>query len=183
MASPTEPEGGRERPENVEFTFVTGQTQQSIRSHAMRESWKKRRHRQDAEKRKRGEPQPSRQIRPNVDESPFQTHSRSSAASGSGSASEPQLSSIPAEYDFDASSNALMEARVAENFGGIPAQALSKMNLALGSTRLDPFDRFPVKLTSKHHKLLHHCEYHQSKYKGQVLIYMFRAQHVCHHDL
>ncbi|KAJ4246489.1 hypothetical protein NW757_009538 [Fusarium falciforme] len=30
------------------------------------------------------------------------------------------------------------------------------MNLALGSARLDPFDQFPVQLTSQHHKLLHH---------------------------
>ncbi|KAJ3518215.1 hypothetical protein NM208_g14598 [Fusarium decemcellulare] len=39
---------------------------------------------------------------------------------------------------------------------GIPGQAISGMNLALGSSRLDPFDRFPIKLTSQHHKLLHH---------------------------
>lgn len=41
---------------------------------------------------------------------------------------------------------------------GIPAQALSGMNLALGSCRLDPFDKFPVKLTTQHHKLLLHCK-------------------------
>lgn len=39
---------------------------------------------------------------------------------------------------------------------GIPAQALSGMNIALGSGHLDPFDRFPIRLTSKHHRLLHH---------------------------
>lgn len=42
--------------------------------------------------------------------------------------------------------------------GGIPAQILNGLNLALGSVRLDPFDQFPVRLTSQHHKLLHHCE-------------------------
>ncbi|RMJ15815.1 hypothetical protein CDV36_004514 [Fusarium kuroshium] len=39
---------------------------------------------------------------------------------------------------------------------GLPGQAMSGMNLALGSARLDPFDQFPVQLTTQHHRLLHH---------------------------
>lgn len=42
---------------------------------------------------------------------------------------------------------------------GVPGHAMSRMNLALGSARLDPFDQFPIHLTSQHHRLLHHCEY------------------------
>ena len=44
--------------------------------------------------------------------------------------------------------------------GGIPTQALTGMEHALGAGRLDPFDMFPVTLTAQHHKLLHHCAYH-----------------------
>ncbi|KAF4957964.1 hypothetical protein FGADI_2793 [Fusarium gaditjirri] len=39
---------------------------------------------------------------------------------------------------------------------GIPSQILSGMNLAMGSSRLDPFDQLPMKLSVIHHKLLHH---------------------------
>lgn len=40
---------------------------------------------------------------------------------------------------------------------GIPAQVLTGVNFALGSSKLDPFDAFPVTLTTEHHKLIHHC--------------------------
>ncbi|KAL9563057.1 hypothetical protein ACKAV7_012799 [Fusarium commune] len=39
---------------------------------------------------------------------------------------------------------------------GIPYQILSGVNLALGSSRIDPFDQLPLKLSVLHHKLLHH---------------------------
>jgi len=44
--------------------------------------------------------------------------------------------------------------------GGIPTQILTGVNRALACSQLDPFDKFPVKLTAQHHKLLHHCMYH-----------------------
>ncbi|KAH8693641.1 hypothetical protein BGW36DRAFT_383425 [Talaromyces proteolyticus] len=39
---------------------------------------------------------------------------------------------------------------------GVPAQLLTGMNYALSSSRLDPFDVFPVILTPEHQKLIHH---------------------------
>ena len=44
---------------------------------------------------------------------------------------------------------------------GVPAQLLTGLNHALASTRLDPFDSFPIKLTGQHHKLVHHCTVYQ----------------------
>lgn len=44
---------------------------------------------------------------------------------------------------------------------GVPAQLLTGLNHALASTRLDPFDVFPIRLTSQHHKLIYHCTVYQ----------------------
>jgi hypothetical protein len=35
---------------------------------------------------------------------------------------------------------------------GVPAQVLTRVNHALASSRLDPFEMFPVQLTSQYHK-------------------------------
>lgn len=40
---------------------------------------------------------------------------------------------------------------------GVSAQLVTGLNHALASTRLDPFDSFPIRITSQHHKLIHHC--------------------------
>lgn len=40
----------------------------------------------------------------------------------------------------------------------VASELLLGINRVLCPSRLDPFDTFPVRLTSDHHKLLHHCE-------------------------
>lgn len=40
---------------------------------------------------------------------------------------------------------------------GVRAQILAGLEHSLASTRLDPFDTFPITLTAEHHKLIHHC--------------------------
>ena len=44
---------------------------------------------------------------------------------------------------------------------GVPTQLLAGFNHALASSRLDPFDTFPITLTSEHHKLMHHCLFYE----------------------
>lgn len=39
----------------------------------------------------------------------------------------------------------------------IASELLVGINRVLSPSRLDPFDTFPVRLTSDHHKLLYHC--------------------------
>ncbi|KAI1199214.1 tachykinin family protein [Nemania serpens] len=143
------------------YVFVSGDSGHDGRSHAIRAHWRQRRQRAAMQRREREE-QEQRGPRPLL------PVSGSSANEGEGSQmplmqeSPPRL---PENMDED------VDSPPDENPGdppgpsgeallgmleGIPAQALSGMNIALGSGRLDPFDRFPVRLTSKHHRLLHH---------------------------
>ncbi|KAM0553319.1 hypothetical protein ACHAPJ_007332 [Fusarium lateritium] len=145
----TPPNTQKDSPVQKEYAFVTHH-QHGARSHAMREHWKQRRRKIDSEK-KRREKRPQHALLP--------TPSTSTAAQSESSASTSEASSDRtasaggAMFDI-ATFNADMERRM----NGVPGQAISGMNLALGSSRLDPFDRFPIKLTSQHHMLLHHCK-------------------------
>ena len=48
----------------------------------------------------------------------------------------------------------------------IPVQVLTGVSRAMFSSRLAPFDVFPVQLTAQHHRLLHHCGYlHSDNFK------------------
>lgn len=137
MPLPSLPESGDKSPQHVEFTFVTDQNQHSARSHAMREHWKQRRQRLSEEKKRKDERQP-RPILPSRQSGSSHSRATSHSQHSLGNYPNPTPAAAP-------------------TVDGIPAQALSGMNLALGCGRLDPFDRFPVKLTTQHHKLLHHC--------------------------
>ncbi|KAH6981564.1 fungal-specific transcription factor domain-containing protein [Ilyonectria sp. MPI-CAGE-AT-0026] len=142
--------GSGDSPLQQEFAFFEhGNSQQGSRSHAMREHWKQRRQRLNHEKRMR-ENRPQQILLP--------TPSTSSAADSQSTTENENTSSsnvVPDDnmsFDWggmsDSDLNLVMD--------GIPRQALSGLNLALGSSRLDPFDKFPIKLTAEHHKLLHH---------------------------
>ncbi|KAI0423157.1 tachykinin family protein [Xylaria grammica] len=140
----------------ISYTFVTEDNTREGRSHAIRAHWRQRRQRMEMQRREREEQEqrPPRTILPGV-----------SGSSNDASTSQMQPISEPLLHSreiHDEVANSPNENPIdppvppSEIFLGIPDQALSKMNIALGSSRLDPFDRFPVRLTSKHHRLLHH---------------------------
>ncbi|KAI0815961.1 tachykinin family protein [Xylaria sp. FL0064] len=146
----------------LSYTFVTEDNRGEGRSHAIRAHWRQRRQRMEMQRREREEQEqrPLRAILPG----PGST-SDDAGPSQIPSTSGPQVqhSRETLEEDVvDSPGGSPRDPPVPpsgispELLEGIPAQALSRMNLALGSSRLDPFDRFPVKLTSKHHRLLHH---------------------------
>ncbi|KAI0543024.1 tachykinin family protein [Xylaria digitata] len=142
----------------ISYTFVTEDNAREGRSHAIRAHWRQRRQRMEMQRREREEQEqrPPRAILPGI----------GSSSDDAGTSQRPQLpesqphsretfdeeaADSPGENPIDPSSE--IPSGILE---GIPEQALSKMNIALGSSRLDPFDRFPVQLTPKHHRLLHH---------------------------
>lgn len=170
------------------YTFVTENNSGEGRSHAIRAHWRQRRQRIETQRREREaqEQRPLRTILP-----------------GPGNTlNEPRTSPIPPISASDHPPREFIEDDVANSnrgsqrdpigdgiplsiLEGIPAQVLSVMNVALGSSRLDPFDRFPVQLTSGHHRLLHHCTLSQHTNSGILVYNLFdvRAQHICRHDV
>ncbi|KAJ6789464.1 hypothetical protein PWT90_00265 [Aphanocladium album] len=150
-----------------EFVFVSEQDQGSVRSHAMREHWKQRHHSREL-KRRKSLSNSQRTLRPiprrRGSESITASHCRS-ASSSSGSPTKPStplaiatstkhgqvsVSGILGGFCTALHSGSML------NDVGIPAQLLGGVNRALACSQLDPFDCFPVRLTSEHHKLLHH---------------------------
>lgn len=150
------------------FTFVTEKNQPGARTHAMRAHWQERRRRNQVGRVHDRTKRPLRS-KPN--------------ASGSGSASQdenmqfttggtPMQVSIldvqdPGSYmnpfgvdeqrQYSPKEKDPMSYIAPGLLQGIPAQILTGVNFALGSSKLDPFDVFPVTLTTEHHKLIHHC--------------------------
>lgn len=110
------------------FAFVLEKNQAGTRNHAMRQYWRERRRARPEARRER----PQRKLLPNV------------------GPSEP-------ERREDGSSSEETQINGHEASAGIPTQLLTGVNHTLASCRLDPFEMFPVTLTSEHHKLMHHC--------------------------
>ncbi|KAI0525963.1 tachykinin family protein [Xylaria bambusicola] len=137
----------------VSYTFVTENNSGEGRSHAIRAHWRQRRQRIEMQRREREaqEQRPPRQILPGP---------RNSSESSRMSPMPPTSDSHPPLHEhFGAdreNSTSGSSGHLTSTLEGIPAQALSRMNIALGSSRWDPFDRFPVQLTTRHHRLLHH---------------------------
>ncbi|KAI1276782.1 tachykinin family protein [Xylaria sp. FL0933] len=147
----------------LSYTFVTEDNRGEGRSHVIRAHWRQRRQRMEMQRREREEQEqrPLRAILPGP----------GSSSDDAGPSQIPPTSEPQALYSRETQEEDIVDSPSESPRGppvppsgipeelleGIPAQALSRMNLALGSSRLDPFDRFPVKLTSKHHRLLHHC--------------------------
>ncbi|KAI0406163.1 tachykinin family protein [Xylaria palmicola] len=142
----------------ISYTFVTGDSRDSRRegrSHAIRAHWRQRRQRIELQRRGREEQEqrPLRTLLPGPG-GPSDESGNSQVSSAPESQAELYDSSNEGTADlFDEN---WRDSPVAHGLEGIPAQALSGMNIALGTSRLDPFDRFPVQLTPKHHRLLHH---------------------------
>ncbi|KAH7177090.1 tachykinin family protein [Dactylonectria macrodidyma] len=120
------------------FTFVLHPDQDGIRSHAMRAHWTQRRHNL-ATRRESAASQQTRQLRPR----------RSSSTT-----EDPSLSRPQPQHGSSSESSDYVNFHVTS--GAIPSQAITNMDQSLVCDRLDPFDMFPVKLTSEHHELLHH---------------------------
>lgn len=138
--------------EGSRFTFVLDQGQAGTRSHAMRAHWAER-HRINRERRhqqaNRGPPPiiaaretSSPQISPQQQQ---ESMNPSSVSVG-----------VPGQVEHQGASISPSEIEQSEMLG-VPGQILNGVNHALSSTRLDPFDTFPIKLTVEHHKLIHHC--------------------------
>ncbi|OKP14884.1 hypothetical protein PENSUB_5480 [Penicillium subrubescens] len=134
------------------FAFVTETSQSNARSHAMREHWRQRHSRNNSTKTRRVQPK----LLPNISSAadrPTKSHevptqSRSSRSRGSPSSGRQCSETSSNETDQE------RDDRI--ELIGVPSQLLSGVGRALSSSRLDPFQTFPVQLTSQHHKLLHH---------------------------
>jgi hypothetical protein len=143
------------------FAFVAEGTIAQARSHAMREHWRQRQRR----KQKPEDRRTQRKILPY--RSPVED-SRPKPDGMSGSVVEYPNRDV---YLLHQHSSTYIKTSTASGYGnenvinvsqGVPIQALTGLNHALASSRLDPFEMFPVELTSKHHKLLHHCSFGSS---------------------
>ncbi|KAF4436401.1 glucose-methanol-choline (gmc) oxidoreductase [Fusarium austroafricanum] len=134
----------------TEYAFVS-QQQHGDRSHAMREHWKQRRHKKDLEKRHRVE-----RLRRPLLPTPSTSTSTGEASDSVTSTDNSDKGTSSAGGAWSNPTMLATDMEMENMMNGIPGQAISGMNLALGSSRLDPFDKFPIKLTSQHHMLLHH---------------------------
>lgn len=170
--------GQSTRAETPQYIFVSGQDPKSSRSYAMKVHWQRRR--RSIETRRKVASRTPRQLLPNITaESPLRTSHADISTRGAwhtgtpaslihvpfvsppgGTRRAPQRADRrPGRPDSASSppSSTNHNSSMAVVQRGFPSQALSGMNHALAGSRLDPFDMFPVHLTSQHHKLLHHC--------------------------
>ncbi|KAJ3457006.1 hypothetical protein MRS44_014147 [Fusarium solani] len=143
----TPPNTQKPSPPQKEYAFVAPH-QHGARSHAMREHWRQRRHKKDLAKRQR-ENRPQHVLLP----TPSTSEATDSQPSTETTETNPDSTVLAGGGMFDP---IMFGNDMDSMMNGVPGQAMSGMNLALGSARLDPFDQFPVELTSQHHKLLHH---------------------------
>ncbi|RBA19866.1 hypothetical protein FPRO05_09166 [Fusarium proliferatum] len=126
------------------FAFVEHESnKRELRSHAMREHWKNRRQTMNEEKQKRQK---------RTQHTLLPTPTTQSTMSDENSESSSSV------LNTNASSDAALvpKSELQSDLEGVPHQILSGVNLALGSSRLDPFEQLPMKLSVTHHKLLHH---------------------------
>ncbi|KAF5554082.1 tachykinin family [Fusarium napiforme] len=127
-----------------EFAFVQHESnKRELRSHAMREHWKNRRQTMNEEKQKRQK---------RTQHTLLPTPTTQSTLSDENSESSSSVLNTNASSETALVPNNERQSELE----GIPTQILSGVNLALGSSRLDPFEQLPMKLSVTHHKLLHH---------------------------
>ncbi|KAI7764903.1 hypothetical protein LZL87_005616 [Fusarium oxysporum] len=127
-----------------EFAFVQNESnKRELRSHAMREHWKNRRQTINEEKQKKQK---------RTQHTLLPTPKTQSTMSDENSESSNSVFNTNASSDTALIPNNERQS----DLEGIPYQILSGVNLALGSSRIDPFDQLPLKLSVLHHKLLHH---------------------------
>lgn len=132
--------------EGSRFTFVLDGHHAGTRNHAMRIHWTER---QKARQEKRRQQTTRRAL-------PVLAAKERSVNSGSPSGLQ-GTNAAPATMQESPTT----EQAAGVDTSGVPAQLLTGLNHALASTRLDPFDVFPIRLTSQHHKLIYHCTVYQ----------------------
>jgi hypothetical protein len=130
--------------EAPQFTFVTENSKPEARSHAMREHWKQRRRRKQESK--SSHRQSSQTLFPRAelnddddDDDPGRFQDNVLGLS------------VPWEQD-DSDDNGGKDPN-------ITTQILRGVNRALSTSMTDPFQTCPIRLTSQHQKLLHHCTF------------------------
>lgn len=155
------------------FTFVLQPDQRGVRSHAMREYWRKRHEKSKKEKAApKNRPLLSKSSQSgNQTAHPPASHLPAPAAVGDGQHGPiPLLPSpsrlYPYELPLDSPGEIGLGMTVVGGTSGppspspgVPTQVLTGIDHALANSRLDPFEMFPVDLTAQHHKLLHHCAF------------------------
>ncbi|KAH8702333.1 hypothetical protein BGW36DRAFT_372627 [Talaromyces proteolyticus] len=155
------------------FAFVHEKNQPGARTHAMRSHW------QDRRRRKQEEKAHDRARRPLRSKSDSSADLLASASTGKDSDVKYTIGNAPTLgniqdlelYRFSTNPFSVTEQQQRQYTSeerdqmtliqsgllqGIPTQFLTGANHALSSSRLDPFDVFPVALTTQHHKLIHH---------------------------
>lgn len=133
--------------EDSRFTFVLDHDQAGIRNHAMRAHWNEQRRTRMEKK--------HQQV--NRRQLPIIAAKRKPSSQQSGSPSRPIGVDSTEEQTVNTTPTEMEQPRTL----GMPGQFLTGVNHALASTRLDPFDSFPIRLTIQHHKLIHHCTVYQ----------------------
>ncbi|CAK7237835.1 catalase A [Sporothrix eucalyptigena] len=159
------------------FKFVLDSSKQGVRSHAMVEYWKKRHKYKGEEKagmqrlrtllpvglqqRSAGQPahvpltQPREAVGGQMSSTSASSQMSLVSTNSANSDAAIKASSLPDASSVSSDTHPTVPGGLA-GLGGIPMQALTGMEHALGGSRIDPFDIFPVTLTAQHHKLLHH---------------------------
>lgn len=156
QSSSTPSEGSR-------FTFVLDRHQAGTRNHAMRAHWAER-HKARRENKRKNE---SRRQPPRLAAKERSTSQNSGSSSGPQDNTNVDPSTAPSRVSPVAEHSPYMGMAMTGGpqggMPGVPGQILMGVNHSLASTRLDPFDTFPIKLNIQHHKLIHHCNvYHVS---------------------
>lgn len=139
--------------EGSRFAFVLDQKQAGSRNHAMRIHWNER-HRVRKEKKRQ---QDSRRQLPVIASKDRSSSQHSGSSSGQQDGTNPITASMEVDSSEEQSARIHPAGMEQPKLLGLPGQVLTGVNHALTSTRLDPFDVFPIRLTSQHHKLIHHC--------------------------
>lgn len=155
------------------FEFVSSQDAHRARSYAMRQSWRKRKQQQKLEQKEHDASE--RRARPLVAKPELATEVNLPSHTASryyNDAADSNIAVNAADGDLQLSTqdllpgttaglNALLDLE-AEMFDfsklGLPTESLMNMDNVLSPLALDPFDTFPIHLTTRHHELLHHCK-------------------------
>lgn len=148
------------------FAFVLDNNPHGLRTHAMRAHWQERRKRLEKDKSHHSTRRPLRAKSDSAAEElalAFRSPSTQAAPSIIHSTNAPTITSADTfpvdelQYQHGQTKNSPNLRTELVIPQGIRAQVLTGLNYALSSSRLDPFEVFPVMLTATHHKLIHHC--------------------------
>jgi hypothetical protein len=161
------------------FTFVNHQDEHQARSHAMRESWRTRKlQKLEKEKNNANRGRITRTLVPKSASSAGSTALQLQRRPADGIAlNETSFLNTKAGYNLENIDSAVVIANtdysdddqelmcnIVDPVGlqlETSAIALTDWKNINATVSLDPFDTFPVHLTSRHHELLHHCKFAQ----------------------